>query len=161
MRPLYYRALSFIRWVVVRHSSLCTWRRSTSPWPAWPPLASATWPLRQTAKRYMSNMNMEELGMQGKVVFAGLLLESARKSSVWGREVGCLQGVTRRRCLSWLTNSALVYRVQMMRDGGIVGSQPMSTAVHITWHGAQINFGDLSPYYFDIWAHASESKKAL
>jgi hypothetical protein len=22
----------------------------------------------------------------------------------------------------------------------------MSTAVHITWHGAQINFGDLPPY---------------
>ncbi len=25
-------------------------------------------------------------------------------------------------------------------------SFPMSTAVHITWHGAQINFGDLPPY---------------
>jgi hypothetical protein len=48
--------------------------------------------------------------------------------------------------ISWLTNSALVYRVQMRGDGGIVGSQPMSTAVHITWHGAQINFGDLTPY---------------
>jgi hypothetical protein len=30
--------------------------------------------------------------------------------------------------------------------GRIAGSQPMSTAVHITWHGAQINFGDLTPY---------------
>ncbi len=30
--------------------------------------------------------------------------------------------------------------------GGVAGSQPMSTAVHITWHGAQINFGDLPPY---------------
>ncbi len=29
--------------------------------------------------------------------------------------------------------------------GGVAVSQPMSTAVHITWHGAQINFGDL-PY---------------
>ncbi len=28
----------------------------------------------------------------------------------------------------------------------VAGSQPMSTAVHITWHGAQINFGDLTPY---------------
>ncbi len=26
------------------------------------------------------------------------------------------------------------------------GPQPMSTAVHIKWHGAQINFGDLPPY---------------
>ncbi len=29
---------------------------------------------------------------------------------------------------------------------GVAGSQPMSTAVHITWHGAQINSGDLPPY---------------
>ncbi len=29
---------------------------------------------------------------------------------------------------------------------GYAGSQPMSTAVHITWHGAQINLGDLTPY---------------
>ncbi len=34
----------------------------------------------------------------------------------------------------------------MRGQGGFVGSQPMSTAVHITWHGAQINFGDLAPY---------------
>ncbi len=27
--------------------------------------------------------------------------------------------------------------------GGIAGSQPMGTAVHITLHGTQINFGDL------------------
>jgi hypothetical protein len=30
--------------------------------------------------------------------------------------------------------------------GGVAGSQPMRTAVHITWHGAQINCGDLTPY---------------
>ncbi len=30
--------------------------------------------------------------------------------------------------------------------GGGAGSQPMRTAVHITWHGEQINFGDLTPY---------------
>ncbi len=32
------------------------------------------------------------------------------------------------------------------RGDGVAGSRPMSTAVHITWHGAQINFGDLPPY---------------
>jgi hypothetical protein len=32
------------------------------------------------------------------------------------------------------------------RGGGIAGSQPVGAAVHITWHGAQINFGDLPPY---------------
>jgi len=45
-----------------------------------------------------------------------------------------------------LTNSAPHIRVQMPGEGGVARSQPMSTAVHITWHGAQINFGDLPPY---------------
>ncbi len=54
------------------------------------------------------------------------------------------QGVTKRCRLSLLTNSALVYRSSA--GGWGVGSQPMSTAVHITWHGAQTNFGDLPPY---------------
>jgi hypothetical protein len=29
---------------------------------------------------------------------------------------------------------------------GVAGSQPVSIAVRITWHGAQINFGNLPPY---------------
>ncbi len=37
-------------------------------------------------------------------------------------------------------------RVQMLGEGGDAGSQPMSTAVLITSHGAQINFVDLPPY---------------
>ncbi len=58
------------------------------------------------------------------------------------------QGVTKRCRLSLLTNSAQQIGVQMRvgGGGGIAGSQPMSTAVHITWHGAQINFGDLPSY---------------
>ncbi len=57
------------------------------------------------------------------------------------------QVVTKRCRLSLLTNSALVIRVQMRGEGGgLAGSQPMSTAVHITWHGAQINFGKLPLY---------------
>ncbi len=59
------------------------------------------------------------------------------------------QRVTKRCRLSLLTNSALVIRVQMRGEGvscGLAGSQPMSAAVHITWHGAQINFGDLPQY---------------
>jgi hypothetical protein len=42
------------------------------------------------------------------------------------------QGVTMRCSLSLLTNSALVIRVQMRGEAGSRGSQPMSTAVHIT-----------------------------
>jgi hypothetical protein len=34
---------------------------------------------------------------------------------------------------------------------GVAGSQPMRTAVNITWHGAQINFGDLTPYLTYGW----------
>ncbi len=54
----------------------------------------------------------------------------------------CSRGTKRCR-LFLLTNSAFVIRVQIRGEGGVAGSQPMSTAVHITWHGAQINFGDL------------------
>jgi hypothetical protein len=36
-------------------------------------------------------------------------------------------------------------------EGVFAGSQPMSTVVHITWHGAQINFGDLLPYLTYGW----------
>ncbi len=45
--------------------------------------------------------------------------------------------------LSW-PRASLVYEPKC--GGGVAGSQPMRTAVHITWHGAQINFGDLTPY---------------
>jgi hypothetical protein len=52
------------------------------------------------------------------------------------------------RCrLSLLTNSALVKRIQMRGGRGeLQGLSQFSTAVHITWHRAQINFGDLPPY---------------
>jgi hypothetical protein len=46
-------------------------------------------------------------------------------------------GVTKICRLSWLTNSALVYEPKYLvirggvGGGGVVGSQPMSTAVHM------------------------------
>ncbi len=42
------------------------------------------------------------------------------------------QEVTKRGRRFWLTNSALVYEPNGGGRGGIAGSQPMSTAVHIT-----------------------------
>ncbi len=48
-------------------------------------------------------------------------------------------------CLSWPI-APLVYEPKCGGWVGVAGSQPMNTAVHITWHGAQINFGDLTPY---------------
>jgi hypothetical protein len=41
------------------------------------------------------------------------------------------QGVTKGCRLSWLTNSALVYEPKCRGGGGVAGSQPMSTAVHM------------------------------
>jgi hypothetical protein len=41
------------------------------------------------------------------------------------------RGVTKRCRLSWLTNSALVYHEPKCGGVGVVGSQPMSTAVHM------------------------------
>ncbi len=58
------------------------------------------------------------------------------------------QGVTKRCRLSWLTNSASSFMSPNAGGygGAVGGSQPISTAVYIKWHGAQINFGDLPPY---------------
>jgi hypothetical protein len=43
------------------------------------------------------------------------------------------QGITKRCRLSWLTNSALVYEPKCggMGGGGVAGSQPLSTVVHM------------------------------
>jgi hypothetical protein len=55
------------------------------------------------------------------------------------------QGATNRCRLSWLTNSALVYEPKCGGRGVVAGSQSLSKAVNNA-HGAQINFGDLTPY---------------
>ncbi len=62
------------------------------------------------------------------------------------------QGVIKRGRLSWLTNSALVYESKCGGRGEVAGSQPMKTAVYITWHGDQIN-GVISilQRYFLLW----------
>ncbi len=51
-------------------------------------------------------------------------------------------GVTKRCRLSWLTSSALVYEPKG-RGGGGCG---VSANEYRCAHGAQINFGDLTPY---------------
>jgi hypothetical protein len=89
--------------------------------------------------------NAERLESGGPCWLLKLTGERGLKEYKWkGSFLG--RGVTKRCRLSLLTNSALVIRVQTRREGGVAGSQPMSTAVHIMWHGTQINFGDLSPY---------------
>jgi hypothetical protein len=40
-------------------------------------------------------------------------------------------GVTKRCRLSWLTNTALVYKPKCVGRGSVAGSQPMSTAVRM------------------------------
>jgi hypothetical protein len=79
---------------------------------------------------------------------------AASKEGFFSQFFYWLQGGTKRCRLSLLTNTALVIRVQMWSRGGVEGSQPMSTSVHIMWHGAQINFGDLSPYLSYDWLHS-------
>jgi hypothetical protein len=67
-----------------------------------------------------------------KIIKTELVLEEEK---VWE------QRVTKRCCLSWLTNSAFVYEPKC-GGRGVAGSQPMSTALHNA-HGAQINVEDL------------------
>jgi hypothetical protein len=51
------------------------------------------------------------------------------------------QGVTKRWHISWMTNSALVYEPKCGGEGG----GGVAGGVHL-YTGAQINFGDLTPY---------------
>jgi hypothetical protein len=51
-------------------------------------------------------------------------------------------GATKRCCLSWLTNSALVYE----HAGGGEGGCSVSANEYSCAHRAQINFGDLTSY---------------
>jgi hypothetical protein len=53
-----------------------------------------------------------------------------------------LQGITKRCRLFWLTNSALAYEPKCGDRGGLRVSADEDSCVH----GAQINFGDLTPY---------------
>ncbi len=61
---------------------------------------------------------------------------------------GMNQGVTKRCHLSWLTNSTLVYEPKCGGRGGLRGlSQWVQLCANA--HGAQINFGDLTPYTYE------------
>jgi hypothetical protein len=54
------------------------------------------------------------------------------------------QGVTKRCRLSWLTNSALVYEPNAGGWGRVCG---ISANEHSCAHGAQINFGNITPLF--------------
>jgi hypothetical protein len=53
------------------------------------------------------------------------------------------RGVTKRCRLSLMTNSALVYKPKCGVEGGVAGVLAKEYGCP---HGAQINFGDLTPY---------------
>ncbi len=55
------------------------------------------------------------------------------------------QGATKRCRLSWLTNSALVYEPIRGERGGGGGGVSVNSYRYGCTHGAQINFGDLTP----------------
>ncbi len=64
-------------------------------------------------------------------------MRNLKKGNIFAAEfvlIDCalkLVGVTKRCRLSWLTNSALVYKPKLRGEGGSCGSWPMSTAVHM------------------------------
>jgi hypothetical protein len=70
--------------------------------------------------------------MKGQYVMAQKIITSKEDHTSSPDLVPSAQGVTKRCFLSLLTNSALVYESQCVGMGKVAGSQPMSTAVHIT-----------------------------
>ncbi len=76
------------------------------------------------------------------------LSKSKRKHIFANREKPCSLSCKARSYNVYLGWSIAPSHIQSKwgGNGGIVGSQPMSAAVHITWHGAQMNFRDLTTY---------------
>ncbi len=64
---------------------------------------------------------------------------------VWRSVVNSPQGVTKRCRLSWLTNSSLVHEPKCGRGGGLPGLSQWVQQLCTIAHGAQINFGDVTP----------------
>ncbi len=64
------------------------------------------------------------------------------------RNMNVEQGVTKRYRLSWLSNSALVrvYEHKSRGGGGGCGGFSANEYPYRCAHGAQINFGELTPY---------------
>jgi hypothetical protein len=99
-----------------------------------------------TFERDFSNYINEEddIGKVGYGEGGGIVLDIAE---------GERQGVTKRCCLCWLTNRALVYEPKC----GVPSSEYSCT------HGAQINFGNLTPYltYGERGQGAPKRKKRM
>jgi hypothetical protein len=70
---------------------------------------------------------------EGQVIESSILRWTL-KPAAQRYKVSCEQGVTKRGPLSLLTNSALVSYTSPKagEEGGVAGSQAMSTAIHIT-----------------------------
>jgi hypothetical protein len=79
------------------------------------------------------------------LVWTKIIEESLQERSSRTFALPLSQGVTKRCRLSWLTNSALVCEPKRGGGGGscVVSANGYGCTVHT---GAQINFGDLTPY---------------
>jgi hypothetical protein len=75
-----------------------------------------------------------------KPVIFWMCRQSKISNSAWA--VAIARGVTKRCRLSWQTNSALVYEPKFGGRGRVSASANEYSCTH----GAQIKFGDLTPY---------------
>jgi hypothetical protein len=118
--------------------------KSFFPLPSPPPLGHRVWPTAQS----LLSPYQEFAKLVSKIYSSTLYLPKFRKISVFP-PLSCAlflsnynewlhQGVTKRRRLSWLTNSALVYESKCGGEGGVAGNQLC------TW--STNNFWDLTPY---------------
>jgi hypothetical protein len=108
----------------------------SNKWNLYTVLFSRSKRLRSKCK-YVFDRHTTRLGQRLKVVLVLFLLGAftAKPRGLRGDVV----------YLSWPIEP-LVYDPKCGGRGGVAGSQPVRTAMRITWHGAQINFGDLTPY---------------
>ncbi len=92
--------------------------------------------LKYRAKCEVALANFANFAKEKNILEISFLREFLRSTNSSVRQVpSYLQGVTRRCRLSLLTNSALVYRVQMQGGGGDceVSANECGCAHHVTW----------------------------
>ncbi len=104
-------------------------------------------PMSQMIKKYI---RLDFLGLSLLVTPVAAYFLNKKRADLTADSSSSRCASSRAWCrLSLLTNSALVYRVQMRGGGGGicgVSANECSCANHVTWSPKYVNFGDLPPY---------------
>jgi hypothetical protein len=119
-----YRDLVVAYWTAQNRQSSCHWPIQTHGHRSLDSAKQSVFLSLASTNKWLSfiGKRKQKSSVVDQYKHVGVSHRTARKQSS--------QGVTKRCRLTWLTNSALVYEPNYRGWGVVVGSQPMSTALH-------------------------------